>query len=400
MIVLESTSQKLELETGAAVSTDVICNYVDHTASGGSLGAQETNIATATTTDILAAPGASTKRQVTSVTVRNRSTTTAQTVTVKKDESGTEYHETGQYTLAPGEVMVIDARKRIAFYDAAGREKTANPLETAAGRNFEFLSIGSASEAAGVRYGFAKDSGMPGAWVPGSPGINGWWTDASALNNAANPAGARQTGSPQLQNAALAWYLTRIGLATSVAHAMQLLDLIWYNTGIAVTTTGAQSISQPGASKPARDTYGTTNGHGWMAGIYVTTATTNASPVTNTTLNYTNSEGTAGRTGTIASFPATAVAGTFVPFQLAAGDRGIRSIEGVTLGTSYAAGAVSLVMYRLLSFIPNTVANVGAGAGALKRAVRIWNGTAFWWTYISSATTATSFQAGLELEDR
>jgi hypothetical protein len=50
----------------------------------------------------------------------------------------------------------------------------------------------------------------------------------------------------------------------------------------------------------------------------------------------------------MASFPATAVAGTLVPFQLATGDRGVQSVQSVTLGTSYVAGAISLVLFRII----------------------------------------------------
>jgi hypothetical protein len=89
-----------------------------------------------------------------------------------------------------------------------------------------------------------------------------------------------------------------------------------------------------------------------MVGIEVRTATTNAAAVLNATLDYTNSAGTPGRTGTIlptTGIPATAVAGTFIPFMLAAGDAGIRSIQNITLGTSLGAGAIHLVAYRVIA---------------------------------------------------
>lgn len=348
-------------------------------------------------TDVALVTGvAGNQMKVDSVDVCNCDTV-AQTIIFKVDVSGTD-RQVFRCVLQPNESAHY-ANGSWFTTDITGRIRMASPEIQAAGRNFEFLFLGTASEAVGVRYGYAKDSGLPGAWVPGAPGINGWWTLASTANNAANPAGAVQCGSPLLQNATTAWYLTRIGLASSVAQAMMLLDLLWYNTGIVVTTTGAQAIAQPGASVPARDTYGTTNGDGWMAGIYVTTATTNAGATT-PTLSYTNSDGTAGRTATMAAFPATAVVGTFVPFQLQAGDRGIRSIQSITLGTSLVTGAISLVMYRQLALIPNTVVNVGAGSDPNKRNTRIYNGTAFWWIYLSAATTATNMQAGIEIEDR
>jgi hypothetical protein len=53
----------------------------------------------------------------------------------------------------------------------------------------------------------------------------------------------------------------------------------------------------------------------------------------------------------MASWPTTAAVGTFVPFQLAAGDTGVRSVEGLTLGTSLVSGTVHLVQYRVLASV-------------------------------------------------
>ncbi len=67
-----------------------------------------------------------------------------------------------------------------------------------------------------------------------------------------------------------------------------LLDYLWINTGLVVTTLTAQAITP--VSLPARDMFETTNGDGVIAGILVTTATTNAAVIANTTISYTNSD--------------------------------------------------------------------------------------------------------------
>jgi hypothetical protein len=136
-----------------------------------------------------------------------------------------------------------------------------------------------------------------------------------------------------------------------------LIDLMWINTGLVVTTITAQAITP--VALPARDATGTTNGDDVQFGVLVTTATTNAAAITNMTISYTNQAGTAGKVGTISSFPATAVAGTLVPFQLATGDTGIRSVQSITLGTTLTAGAISLIGYRIISMAPHLVANAG-----------------------------------------
>ena len=113
------------------------------------------------------------------------------------------------------------------------------------------------------------------------------------------------------------------------------------------------------ATAAARDNNGTSNGLGVIAAIYVSTATTNAGAVTNTTISYTNQDGVPGKTGTIPSFPATATAGSMVFVNLAAGDSGVRSVESVTLGTSYGGGAIHLVLVRPIVIGPVTTSNIG-----------------------------------------
>lgn len=406
MIVLDVTTSKLQVVLAAAHTTNALDCYAawrDLTSSTYTPGASKVATNGTTDVDFVAAPASSTQRLIDNAGVYNRDTV-AHTVTIKTDDSGTE-KVLWKGVVGVGEKVEYGNGVGWRVLDSSGRAKSSETIIVGTtGLVLDWLKIGTASEAAGVRYGFANDTGLPGAWSPGAPGVNGWWVDATQASNAANPAGASQAGSYQLQNPSSgAWYLNDIGLCTSVAHLVEVLDLIWYNTGLVVTTTTAQAIAMPGSSKPARDMYGSTNGDGWNAYIYVTTATTNAGAVTNTTLNYTNSDGTAGRTGTISSFPATAVAGTLVPFQLAAGDRGIRSIEGVTLGTSYAGGAISLVLLRKIASVPNPVANVGGIMNKLTTdptGVRLYSGTAFWFGYVSSTTTATTLQGSLGLVAR
>jgi hypothetical protein len=183
--------------------------------------------------------------------------------------------------------------------------------------------------------------------------------------------------------------------------------VLWYNTGIVVTTTTAQAITFPGL--PARDVDGSTNGVGVFAALLTTTANTNSAVISNTTISYTDSEGNAGNTGTFQGLvgwqaPATPVIGTWMRFQLAAGDRGIRSVQSITLGTSYGAGALSLVLYRPLASIENPIAY---GGGLLTApqffpapGVRIYNGTCTWMISVANATTASSLAGTYAIMER
>lgn len=202
-----------------------------------------------------------------------------------------------------------------------------------------FIKNSVTGEAIGGYHSTAYMAGLPGAMTAPAPGLAG---------------AALTTYSGQIPFPAAVGgktiYLSRLsGSHAGNIGAFILLDRLWHNSGIVSTTTTAQTVNS--VAWPARDRNGSTNGVGVQVALEVSTATTNGSAITNCTMSYTNDAGTAGRTATMASFPATAVAGTFVPFGLAAGDTGVRSIQSLTLGTSLVTGTVHLVAYREISSI-------------------------------------------------
>lgn len=172
--------------------------------------------------------------------------------------------------------------------------------------------------------------------------------------------------------------------------AVALWDRLWQvdtvASGIVVTTTTAQTIT-PGTLQ-ARDINGSSNGEGIMAALEVQTATTNGSAIANMSLSYTNSAGTSGRTaGMLYSFPATAVAGTIVPFTLQAGDTGIRSIQSITLGTSLVTGTVSLICYRQIVTIGTPLANLSYAKDAIGMGLpRMYDSSCPFIVYIPTGT--------------
>lgn len=241
----------------------------------------------------------------------------------------------------------------------------------------DFLKVGGTMEAVGVHHSFFYTSGRPGAAAAPTPGLAG-----AALTSYA---GQIPFVNPVSGNS----YIARLQASTSQIGCLLLFDRLWHNSGIVVTTITAQTINS--VAFPARDRDGTTNGESVLVGIEVGTATTNTAAITNTTMSYTNQAGTAGKTATISSFPATAVAGTFVPFQLAAGDTGVRSIQSITLGTSYGGGAIFLVAYRILARLEIPVVNTGQSVDALTSGfVRCYDNTVPFLVWLASATTATN----------
>jgi len=382
-IYLSDTTHILELENTVAGSLHCTVQYSDITSSAVSNpDEQRTIITTATTTTILAAPGASTSRKVLELNVFNNNITTV--IKIKKDVSGVEtiYF---QVTLQNGETLRV-VNDKLSVLDSGGREKTQNTGDSEiAGEVRSILKVGTAPEAAGQFYSHSKDAGYPGAWSVGTPGVNGRNTDGTqAADN-----GCLQVGIP----ASGSWYVRDANISATVAGQFNLFDVLWVNSGLVVTTTTAQSITQP--TLPARDNNGSTSGLGVYAGILVTTATTNGSAITNMTMSYTNSDGTPGRTATIASFPATAVIGTFVPFLLAAGDKGIRSIQSITLGTSLVAGAISLICFNPILSNSVLLANTGSLAYPKKLDLRLYDGHCLIPFWLASNTTATTINGNI-----
>ena len=197
-------------------------------------------------------------------------------------------------------------------------------------------------EAAGQWHNLGVVAGVPSVWTLGAPGMGGVAVSTTTIG------GALPFSNPLLGNA----YLAQLSVAVGAnIVACMIYDLLWYQSGIAETTTTAQTVNS--VTWPARDRAGSTNGEGVEIWMHCTTATTNASAIATTTYSYTNQAGVPGRSAGLAySWPATAVAGTLVPFALSGSDTGVRSVQSVTLGTSYAGGQVELIAIRRVATIP------------------------------------------------
>lgn len=240
----------------------------------------------------------------------------------------------------------------------------------------EILKVGGTMEAAGVLHSHFYSTGMPGPAVAPSPGIAG-----EALTTYA---GQLPFSNPVSGNT----YLARFAVNATVAGSFQVADRLWHNSGITVTTTTEQLIGS--VAFPARDRVGSANGAGVMVGIEVSAATTNSGAITTITMRYYNQDNVE-KVATISSFPATAAVGTFVPFQLAAGDTGVRSIIGVTLGTSMVTGTIHLVAYRVLTGADVMIAGAGTAVDALTAGfVRLYDNTVPFLLQNPTATTATT----------
>lgn len=182
-------------------------------------------------------------------------------------------------------------------------------------------------------------------------------------------------------------YLARFAGMAVNGGKLLLCDRLWHNGGYTITSTSAQNSTTP--SWPARDNAGSANGDGVLLGLEISSVAGAAAPTI--TVGYTNSAGTAshsaGFTFATANSPA---AGSFFPISLQAGDVGVRSMQSITLSTSWLSGTMNMVAYRVLaaldlgagSYFGNAIDLVTGGMPQL------YNGTVPFLIFIPANTTA------------
>lgn len=151
--------------------------------------------------------------------------------------------------------------------------------------------------------------------------------------------------------------------ATTAPCIIMVVDLLGFYPITTVTSTSAQTLNNT-ITLPRE-----TTGRGVQA--FITPSTVMGAGVPSITLNYTNSEGTAGKVTPavlpvgLTAAPVSSIvysgtgAGKYGPFvPLAAGDAGIRSVQSIQLSASYVSGVLNLVLCKPLFTIPITTLGV------------------------------------------
>lgn len=194
--------------------------------------------------------------------------------------------------------------------------------------------------------------------------------------------------------------------ATTAPCVMMLVDLLGFYNITTVTTTGAQTLNNT-VTLPRY-----TDGAGVQA--FVTPSTVMGAATPTITLNYTNSNGTAGK-ATPATLPigntAAAVtsivysgtgSGKYGPFvPLAAGDAGIRSVQSINLSVSYASGVLNLVLCKPLMTLPITTLGVTAERDLVNQFAsmpKIYDGACLAWLMLAGAATPVASPISGHLE--
>jgi len=140
------------------------------------------------------------------------------------------------------------------------------------------------------------------------------------------------------------WQQRVTGLTSST---MQLImDRLVDTTGLDLTVTTEQTTNLP---TPALTRY--TDGVGVMAALHLYLI--GGGTAVTATLNYTNQAGTPGRTSKPFALVASQVQDSFCVFSLQDGDKGVRSVEGITLsGTTGSASSAGIVLFKPIMVLP------------------------------------------------
>lgn len=243
------------------------------------------------------------------------------------------------------------------------------------------IKAGIGTAAVGALRGYTPwyAAGNPGAATANAAGVNGAAVTApvAGMLPRTNPTGGAFA------------YLARFGINASTQGTMWLIDRMWNNSGLSVTSTAGQAITS--AALPARSGDGTANGANVMAAIEW--SATGGAGTPTTTLIYNNQSNVSG-TGTFTAV-ANPPVGTFEVFTLGAGDTGIRSLTSASAFTQNAtrtSGTMHLVLFRVLAQVEVTSANIGNAIDAITSGMpRIYDGSVLQLVWFPSVTTATNF---------
>jgi len=227
-------------------------------------------------------------------------------------------------------------------------------------------------------------AGRPHTWwaLAGHPGAGAY--DAT-LNGAILTGNAVAGQMPRANPGSGNSYLARFSAAATNPGLLILADRLWQNRP--ANSSGAQSITSP--TWPARDVAGTTNGDGVLLGCEFSTAQTAGTATCAVT--YTNQGNTGSHTANLLdAITATTALGSFLRFDLQAGDTGVRSVQSVNFSATSTAGVWNLVAYRVLAtlelagaFIPQAIDALTAGFP------RIFDNSVPFLIYVPQTTTAT-----------
>lgn len=161
MKLLTSTTHTLDVITSAALALDVDAHFIDNLNGALSPGSQQTAIVTATTTVVVAAPGAGTCRAIQEISFRNKGAG-VQIVTVRRTNStgpvSTEWYKA---TLNQDDVLVYEDACGWYIIDSLGARKAGTGVGRLL-RSVRVIATGNWTPGAGTKSAFIRMLGSGG----------------------------------------------------------------------------------------------------------------------------------------------------------------------------------------------------------------------------------------------
>ncbi|MEP7204647.1 MAG: hypothetical protein ABI716_00440 [Candidatus Saccharibacteria bacterium] len=157
MILLKATTETLALTTSSVADIDYSISYADITTTTFLPSTSEGKIVTATTTTALAAPAASTQRQIKLISFTNRHALTTNTIRVMKVISGTQYYLTPLATLLAGETMQYIDGQGWLYYTSTGSLKVDGTTAAGSTTQVQFNDAGLMAGDPGLTYDKTND---------------------------------------------------------------------------------------------------------------------------------------------------------------------------------------------------------------------------------------------------
>lgn len=178
-------------------------------------------------------------------------------------------------------------------------------------------------------------------------------------------------------------YLARMEASCSVAGSLILYDRLMTSDGLSGTVITAQTVGSPALTR-------STSGGLWLEWYTATGAT-----AVTATISYTDQNGTAGNTTTVA-VPASMKAGQVIPVPLAAGDTAVQAVASVTLSaTTGTAGSFGVTLAQRVVTVPIPLANIGTLSDYAQLGLpTIPNGACLAWKMLCTSTTSGVVVAG------
>lgn len=175
--------------------------------------------------------------------------------------------------------------------------------------------------------------------------------------------------------------------AGTLLGSLLTYDRCVHTSGLSGTVATAQTVNSVAVTRPAT---------GLGAELWLECYTATGSSAVNVTASYTNSDGTSGRTTTSVAFWQAPVAGQMMQLPLQSGDKGVRSVQTVTLsGSTGTAGDFGVTLVRKLAFLPLLLADVAAEDLPPQASIRIYDSPALAFAVLCADASGTGDIHGL-----